>query len=574
MTRTRLIVGFLSGITLAFSQASTTFAKAVLSISEIQQTAQPLTVQVLGFSKDGSQTGSGVIIAKQGNTYAVLTNRHVICNLDLAGQCDRTLKIQIRTANGQRYPIVNTHTFEQPKGIPDVAVVLFQSLQNYPVATLGDSTQLASRELIWINGYPGNPKQSPGTEPVAFHKGFFTSEVNDPHREGYSLMFTTIAAPGMSGSPIFDASGRVIAIFGQSGDMGLLAGIPTNFVSELIQQSPKLTTLPLNVDRSAVTGTRPQLSTPQTAEDYFLRGVSQIEQPQAALADLTKAIELNPNLMMPYRTRAALLARMGDRAGAMRDFDAVLRLNPDRSDALSSRALMRAKWNDLKGAISDYTEALRLAPQTPSLLFNRGMTHSRLGNYQASVNDFTAGIALQPKDAVAYRERGRSYLGLQQLPNALKDFDRSIALDPNSAVTYDLRCFVQLGMDRYQAAMSDCTRAIEINPNFAIAYADRAFAWLGLNNPQNAIKDANKAIQLDPKLSESYTVQAMAYERMGDLRNAIVAYESVMNLLRENGQINSKAYQGISATIAQLRKGKITRISLERFLYGRLAVLD
>lgn len=553
MARIGWMVGLFSGITLAFSQASITLAKAVLSPSEIRQTAQPLTVQILGFSPGGSQTGSGVIIAKQGNTYAVLTNRHVICNLDFAGQCDRNLRLQIRTANGQRYPVANTHTFEQLKGIPDVAVVLFQSSQSYPVATFGDSTQLAKRDLIWINGYPGSPQQSPGTEPVAFHKGFFTSQVNDPHSEGYSLMFTTIAAPGMSGSPIFDASGRVIAIFGQSGDMGVLAGIPSNFVSDLLQKSSKLNQMTLTVDRSALTGTRPQLSTPQTAEDYFLRGVSQIDQPQSALADLTKAIELNPKLMMPYRTRATIRARMGDRQGAMRDFEAVLRLNPDRSDALSARAQMRVQWNDLTGAIADYTEALQFAPQTPSLLFNRGMTHSRLGNYQASVDDFTAGIVLQPKDAVAYRERGRSYLGLQQLPSALKDLDRSIALDPSSAVAYDLRCFIQMGMDRYQAALNDCNRAIEINPTYAIAYADRAFAWLGLNNPQNAIQDAKTASRLDPKLSESYTVQAMAYERIGDLQNAIVAYEAVMNLLRENGQINSRAYQGISATIAQLR---------------------
>lgn len=552
MTRSRLIVGFLSGVAIAFSQASTTLAKAVLPQSEIQRTAQPITVQVLGVSATGTQTGSGVIIAKQGNTYAVLTNRHVICSLDQAGRC-AYIQLQIRTTSGQRYRVSNAYTFEQLKGIPDVAVIMFQSPQNYSVATFGDSSQLAERDLIWINGYPGQPNQQPGTESLTFHKGFFSSQMPDTHREGYSLIFTTIAAPGMSGSPIFDASGRVIAIFGQTGDMGFLAGIPANFVTELIGRSPKLTGMKLNVDRSALTGTRPKLNTPQTAEDYFLRGISRIDQVPAAMADLTRAIELNPNLMMAYRTRASLRAQMGDQAGAMRDFDAVLRLNPDRSDALDARAEMRLEWNDFNGAIADLTEAIQLSPQTPELLFNRAMAYNRMGSFQASVDDFTAGIALQPKDAVAYRERGRSYLGLQQLPNALKDFNRSIELDASSATAYDLRCFVQMGMARYQAAMNDCNRAIALNPKFALAYADRGFAWLGLNNPQNAIKDANEAIRLDPKISEPYTVQAMAYERIGDLPRAIAAYESVIKLLRENGLINTKAYQGISATIAQLR---------------------
>lgn len=555
MTRFRFTVGLFAGIVMTIAQASNAIAKVVLSQSEIQQTAKPITVQVLGYGKTGSQSGSGVVIAKQGNTYAVLTNRHVVCALDVQGKCDRTLQFQIRATDGQRYRVSDVYTFEQSNGIPDVAVVLFRSASNYPVAILGDANQLTKRDLIWINGYPGRLNTEFGKEPIAFHKGFFSSRIADPHSEGYTLNFAMVAAPGMSGSPIFDASGRVVAIFGQTGEPGFLSGIPTNLMLELIKRSPDLTPLRVKVDRSTLTGTRPQLGTPQTAEEYFLRGVSQLEQNQiqAALNDLTKAIELDPNLMIAYRSRAQLWAAMGDQQKALRDFDAVLRLDPDRTDALDARAEMRLQWNDLNGAIADLTEAIQLSPQSPGLLFNRGMTYSRLGNYQASIADFTSGILLQPKDAVAYRERGRSYLGLQQLPNAIKDLTRSIELDPKSAVTYDLRCFVRLGIEDYRGAISDCTTAIKLNPNYAIAYADRGYAWLGLNDPQKAIQDTNEAIRLNPKLSEPHTVQAIAYERMGNFPRAIAAYESVMRLLRENGQLNSKAYQGISATIAQLR---------------------
>lgn len=555
MTRFRFTVGFLASIAIAITQASSAIAKAVLSPPEIQQTAQPLTVQVLGYGKTGSQYGSGVVIAKQGDSYAVLTNRHVICSLNATGQCDRTLRFEIRTTDGKRYSVTDIYTFEQSSGIPDVAVVLFRSPQNYPVATFGDSSQLAKRDLIWINGYPGRNDIAPGKEPVEFHKGFFSSQMKDVHSEGYTLNFAMVAAPGMSGSPIFDASGRVIAIFGQTGGTGFLAGISTNFVLELIKRSPDLARLTVKVDRSTLTGTRPQLSTPQTAEEYYLQGVNQLEQDQsqAALSSFTKAIELNPNLMIAYRSRAELRGELGDKSGALRDFDQVIRLDPDRTDALDARAQMRLQWEDLEGAIADLTEAIQIDPESPGLLFNRGMTYSRLGNYQASVADFTRGIKLQPKDAVAFRERGRSYLGLQQLPKAMSDLNRSIELDPKSAVTYDLRCFVRLGMDDYRGAMTDCTAAIDLNPKYALAYADRGYAWLGLNNPQKAIQDTNEAIRLNPKLSESYTVQAIAYERMGNFPRAIAAYESVMGLLRENGQMNSRAYQGISATIAQLR---------------------
>ncbi|HTL90091.1 MAG TPA: trypsin-like peptidase domain-containing protein, partial [Leptolyngbya sp.] len=355
MTRFRFTVGFFAGMTIAIGQPSSAIAKAVLSVPEIQKTAQPITVQVLGYGKTGSQSGSGVVIAKQGNTYAVLTNRHVICALNTAGQCDRTLSFEIRATDGKRYRVTDVYTFEQSNGIPDVAVVLFRSPQTYPIATFGDSTQLVKRDLIWVNGYPGRNDIKFGKEPVEFRKGFFSSQMKDVHREGYTLNFAMVATPGMSGSPIFDASGRVIAIFGQTGGTGFLAGISTNLVLELIKRSPDLNPLPVNVDRSSLTGTRPQLAAPRTAEEYYLQGVSQLEpdQNQAAIDSFSAAIKLDPNLMVAYRSRAQLRGELGDQAGALRDFDVVLRLDPDRTDALDARAQMRLQWNDLEGAIAD-----------------------------------------------------------------------------------------------------------------------------------------------------------------------------------------------------------------------------
>lgn len=561
MSRFRLAIGFITGIAISIHYATSAIAKAVISAAEIQRSANPVTVQVIGYGENGSQAGSGVVIAKQGDTYAVLTNRHVVCALNLQGQCDGSLKFQVRASNGQRYPISDIYVFEQAAGIPDVAVVMFRSPVNHSVATLGDSNQLKKRDLIWINGYPGRPNTEFGKEPIAFQKGFFSSRLTDPHSEGYTLSFAMIAAPGMSGSPIFDASGRVVAIFGETGEPGFLSGISTNLVLELIKRSPALALLKPQVDRSALTGTRPQLGTPQTAEDYFLRGVSQLEQNQvqAALSDLSSSIALDPNLMIAYRSRAQIRGALGDRSGALRDFDQVLRLDPDRTDALDARAQLRLQWDDLKGAIADLSEAIAIDPDSPGLIFNRAMTYSRLGNYQASVEDFTRGILLQPKDAVAYRERGRSYLGLQQLPKAIEDLNRSIKLDPNSAVTYDLRCFVRVGINDYRGALSDCNTAIALNPKYALAYADRGYVWLGLNEPQKAIEDADRAIRLNANLPEPYTVQALAYERTGEVQRAIAAYESVIRLMKQSGQMDTKAYEGIAESIAQLRTKVKTR---------------
>lgn len=561
MARVRSLLGWVTGMvtagTIAVGQASIAVAKGIISPQAIEQTAKPVTVQILGsLPGEGLQTGSGVVISKKGNFYAVLTNRHVICVLNAIGNCDRSIRLQIRTASGKLYPIESVYTFESAQGIPDFSLLFFQSFANYPVATIGAASQLRRHDLIWINGYPGRNDIESGQEPIAFHKGFVAGQVSDPHGEGYTLTFSTIGAPGMSGSPLFDASGRVIGIFGQTARTGFLAGIPIETIVEILnsQSSPK-DRLNLAIDTSALTGERPQLISPQTADDYYLMGVMQLEQgnPKGAIDHFSQAIRLKPDLMIAYRHRAEIRASLGDRKGALADFNYVLKLTPDRTDAFDARARLRLQWDDYQGAIEDWTQAIELEPRGANFLFNRAMTHSMIGNFSAAIEDFTQGIRFQPKDAMAYRERGRSYLSMNNLSAALEDLNRSIELDPTSSIAFDLRGYIRLGMGDYHGTLEDCTQAIALDPKFALAYSDRGFAWLMLGHAQQAYQDASEAIRLDPELTSAYTARAMAAEAQGNFQGAIADVETVAQLLKRKGLTQSKAYQTALDTIDRLR---------------------
>jgi tetratricopeptide (TPR) repeat protein/S1-C subfamily serine protease len=562
MVRLRFGLGFLAGIitagTIAVGQIPNAVAKAIISPQAIEQTAKSVTVQLLGYvpRDGGSQFGSGVLVSKKGNSYAVLTNRHVICALTVGGQCDRSIRLQIRTADGKLHPVEGIYTFESATGVPDFSLVFFQSTTNYPVATLGTTNHLKQHDLIWINGYLGRNDIKAGQEPFDFHKGFVSNPSVDPHGEGYTFKFSSIGGPGMSGSPLFDASGRVIGIFGQTGETGFLAGIPVDTILNTVNRQPTpRDRLNLSIDLTPLTGERPQLKAPQTADDYYLSGVMELEKqnPRGAIADLTQAIRLNPKLMIAYRHRAAIRATLGDRHGAMDDFQHVLKLTGDPTDAFDARARLRLQWDDYQGAIRDWTEAIKLEPNGTTFLFNRAMTYSLIENYPAAIRDFTSGIEIQPTDAMAYRERGRSYLGMNNLPAALQDLNRSIELDSNSTVAYDLRGYIQLSMGNYRAAVEDCTQAIRLEPENALAYSDRGFAWLMLGETQKAFKDTSEAIRLNPQLTSAYTARAMISERQGNFQSAIADSETVVRLLKQRGLDKSKSYQTALETIARLR---------------------
>jgi tetratricopeptide (TPR) repeat protein len=118
--------------------------------------------------------------------------------------------------------------------------------------------------------------------------------------------------------------------------------------------------------------------------------------PDGAIADCTRAIDLNPGHALPYQNRAAAFHEKGDFEAAIADATKSIDLKPN-GDVYFNRGLARAATNDLDGAIADYTEAVRLKP----------------------------GLAM------AYLHRGEVLLFQFKDAEAQKDFDRCLKLQPN-----------------------------------------------------------------------------------------------------------------------------------------------
>lgn len=182
----------LMGSTIALVQFQAAQALTPQQISEI---GKQITVIIGG--PDGK--GSGVIIGKEGNTYTVLTAHHVV---------SAPGAYAIQTIDGATYPVYN---YTELYGA-DLAIVEFTSNRNYQVAQIGNSQQMREGSKVYYAGYPvPQPPTLPRT--YQFNEGIVSSIIpNAP--EGYGLKYSGIALPGMSGGPVLDDQGRLIAING------------------------------------------------------------------------------------------------------------------------------------------------------------------------------------------------------------------------------------------------------------------------------------------------------------------------------------------------------------------------
>ena len=99
----------------------------------------------------------------------------------------------------------------------------------------------------------------------------------------------------------------------------------------------------------------------EDARIYRERGLYQRDSGEA-IANFSKAMELDPHNAVPYMNRAAVYLGNGDYDLAIADFGRVLELNPNDPDAHYHRAEVYFRIGDYDRAIADLLGALDAEP--------------------------------------------------------------------------------------------------------------------------------------------------------------------------------------------------------------------
>src|SRR6266496_1509441 len=252
-----------------------------------------------------------------------------------------------------------------------------------------------------------------------------------------------------------------------------------------------------------------------------------------AIADFTRAIELDPKYSKTYSNRGIAKEEKGDMDGAIADCTRAIKLDPRYAPAYSTRGLAKKNKGDLNEAITDYTRAVELDPKYVNAYYNRGLAKWAKGDINGAVADYTRAVELDPKYANAYYNRGVAKWGKGDIDGAIADYTRVIEINPNNpkyAVAYDDRGIAKQAKGDLDGAIADCTRAIELNPKYANAYNNRG-SFKGIKGDVvGAIADVNRAIELDPKLTAAYYNRSYTKQGKGDIDGAIADYTHAIEL--------------------------------------------
>jgi tetratricopeptide (TPR) repeat protein len=230
--------------------------------------------------------------------------------------------------------------------------------------------------------------------------------------------------------------------------------------------------------------------------------------PDARIAGCSQVIareskESKRNRIVAFINRGGAYQAKGDFDQAIADLNKALQLDPKSALAFSDRASIYRAKGDLDRTIADYDAAIAAQPKFAIAFLGRGEAYQTKNDLHRAIADYGKALELDHKLVAAYDNRARAYRAGGDLDNALADFDEAIKLEPRSALVHVDRGAVYQAKGDLDRAIADYDEAIELDPKYANAFLNGATVYLEKRDFERAKENLEAALKLNPQLGSA-----------------------------------------------------------------------
>jgi tetratricopeptide (TPR) repeat protein len=267
-----------------------------------------------------------------------------------------------------------------------------------------------------------------------------------------------------------------------------------------------------------------------------------------ALPDFDAAIEQNPDLATAYYYRGTLLAQ-SDPDRAIADLNKAISINPKDADFFRERSSIYIKRQNYERGIADLTTAIGLAKNPKSEYFLRAAAYEDLGDRDKAIADYRESLLLDPDNDVLRRHLvhlGGEVPKAIQLPpgpcsaNDITHEERiagcTTVIESGTLsgwplqVAYCNRGQALTELREYDRVIADSNKLISISPQAGCAYLNRGRAWYYKHDLDRAIADYTEAVGYDRQLHEAYASRGTAHFDRRDFTKAIADYDAAISI--------------------------------------------
>jgi tetratricopeptide (TPR) repeat protein len=227
-----------------------------------------------------------------------------------------------------------------------------------------------------------------------------------------------------------------------------------------------------------------------------------------AIAELTRALELQPASYDVHRLLGDIHAARGDIERAAADYGAAIRTRPDYAGGYRSLGVMYMNAGKYTEAAREFQRMIELLPESPFGHQLLGNVHVQTGDLDSAVGDYQAAIKYGGSPAT-YSTLGTVQYLQGRFSDAASSYQQAIKLRPKSGTTHwNLgEAYRRLGRAKearaeYATAVALFDADLGVNPKDALAMAKRASCLAGLGRLPEAIGAAERADLLAPRNPE------------------------------------------------------------------------
>lgn len=515
-------------------------------IRSVIHQARSGTVTVIVYDEAGRPLGSGHGFFVDGQGH-VITNYHVLSSSALMGASSA----RVRTCQGREYPITMTVAENREVDLIKVSVDIPQTnIRFLKISEAGPAVE----ERVFVLG-----EFRSDTQKVLWGTISAIEEVS-PRK---AMCRTTVPIrPGLSGSPVINREGEVVAVACGHDLEGEQLGyaIPTGLLWTL---QPKTEPEPLS-DWFARIAKQPDAVHSTLHNSYALVGTGRYAQaldalevivqkysrlPEAwslvgychfkldrfpqAIESYTQALTLRPGYEDAQFGLGLVYGNMGRYDLAIAAIKDVLKNTPDSAGAHYNLSIVYGKSGDTRKEITALQQAIRINPWYYDAYYNLGMAYAKLGRYTKAIEAFWKAIQLKPGYAQAHFQLGLAYGKSQKYQEAIEAFTKAIAMKPDYTEAYFNLGLAYGGLSRYQEAIDAFQKGIQHKPDNPKGYFFLGQMYKQADQHDKAIEAFEKAVKLQWDYSEAHYELGLSYLHVGKDMAALAEYFLLDSLDKE-----------------------------------------
>lgn len=156
----------------------------------------------------------------------------------------------------------------------------------------------------------------------------------------------------------------------------------------------------------------------------------------------------------------------GNTKAAIQQIEKAIEWDPNSPPFHHDLAILLSMTGDTKGAIQQLEKAIELDPNEPEFHYKLALAWSEAGNLRKGIQSFQNSLNLNPANARAWYNLGLAYNALNQPEDAINALLRAESIDPNDEGIPYARATIHARLNQRQQAIEAATKAIQINQNF------------------------------------------------------------------------------------------------------------